>query len=113
MSKLVKFDQLKPQAQKKAINDFAAFYVPLYQSENLEIIGSFDHTGLLWDINRDIWTNKFNSEKDIIKMSAQHRAKHYAKLLDKMDQKFFANGNPQKPWKKWYHDKYYGLAKGL
>ena len=113
MSKLVKFDQLSPQAKTKAINDFAAFYVPLYQNNHLEIIGSYDHTGLIWDINRNIWTNKFNSEKDIIKLSAKERAKHYAKLLAKIGQKFFNNGNPQKSWQQWYHDQYYGLEKGL
>ena len=113
MSKLTTFDQLSKTAKQKAIYDFAKFYVPMYQSENLEIIGSFDHTGLLWDINRDIWKNKFNSEPDIIKMSANDRPKHYAKLLSKMDQKFFENGNPEKPWKKWYHDKYFALETGL
>lgn len=113
MSKLVKFNQLSKQAQAKAIKDFAAFYVPRYQREHLEIVGSFDHEGLLWDINRDIWKNKFNSEKDIIKMSIADRPKHYAKLLGKMDQKFFENGNPEKSWDKWEHDKYFALPKGL
>ncbi len=113
MSKLVKFDQLSQRAKTKAINDFAKFYVPLYRSQNLEIIGSYDHTGLIWDINRDIWKNQYNSKKDVIKMSAHDRPKHYAKLLDKMDQKFYANGNPEKPWKKWYHDKYFSLETGL
>ncbi|QBP17807.1 hypothetical protein [Acetilactobacillus jinshanensis] len=113
MSKLVKFDQLSDQAKKKAILDFAKFYVPHYRSENLEIIGSYDHTGLIWDINRDIWDNKFNSKEDVIKMSAHDRPKHYGKLLDKMDQKFYENGNPEKPWKKWYHDKYFSIETGL
>ncbi|MHA8137786.1 hypothetical protein ACYATM_01555 [Lactobacillaceae bacterium Scapto_B20] len=111
--KLFTFSELNEPAQQNAVKDFAIFYVHQYENNDMELIANYDRNGVVQDINRDLYINRFNLESTIISDSISERFNKYADLLKNLDQKYFDNGNSEQSWEKWYQAKYAEIQRGL
>ncbi|MBW1605299.1 hypothetical protein [Lactobacillus sp. Sy-1] len=111
--KLFDFKELNDSAKHTAVKEFAIFYVHQYANNNMELIANYDVDGVVQDINRDLYINRFNLESTIISDSVSERFSKYAHLLENIDQKYFDNGHPEKNWDTWYEDKYASVQRGL
>ncbi|MEJ6399675.1 hypothetical protein [Nicoliella lavandulae] len=111
--KLFSFTDLNESAQQTAVKDFAIFYVHQYENNDMELIANYDQDGIVHDINRDLYINRFSLESTIISDSISERFSKYARLLENVDQKYYENGNPEKNWPEWYEAKYAEIQRGL
>ena len=85
--------QLDSSLQHKAVEDFAAFYLPLFDANNLEMMSNYDVASYMTKAQRLSDTVSFSFTA-------------YVNLIDRLDQQYFTSGNPALPWNEWLAAKF-------
>ncbi|GLB46584.1 hypothetical protein WR164_05630 [Philodulcilactobacillus myokoensis] len=109
---LLDFAKLSDEAKNTAVSDFASFYFNLYSQNGLELITSFDQKEVMNDINNYLLMHQNEDQKEIVKASIKDCFAQFSELINQIDQKFYANGNSEKPWNDWYNEKFVKLGRG-
>lgn len=94
--------QLDESLQHKAVKDFAKFYLPLFDANNLEIMSNYDVASFMTDINEQLNYGRFMTKEQRLTDSINFSFADYLHLIDKLDQKYFESGNPALAWNEWY-----------
>ncbi|CAI2685557.1 hypothetical protein [Apilactobacillus apinorum] len=111
--KLYHFSELSEQAKVTSINAFSKFYVICYRSENMEILSQVPDQSMLWQINQEVYRNKYESVDHAAKDTIIYCSHSYEKLLNEIDMRYLANGSTEFPWESWYQQKYAALPHGV
>lgn len=94
--------QLNADLQKKAVEDFAKFYLPLFDVNNLEIMSNYDVANYMTDINEHLTYGRFMTKDQRLADTISFSFTDYVNLIDHLDQKYFESGNPAVAWNEWY-----------
>jgi len=102
--------QLNDSLQHKAVEDFATFYLPLFDANNLEMMSSYDVVPYMTDINAQLTYGRFMPTAQRISDTVNTSFTDYVSLIEQLDQKYFTSGNPALPWQDWYAAHFAQLA---
>lgn len=94
--------ELAPELQRKAVKDFATFYLPLYDRNNLELMSNFDVANYMTDINEHLSYGRFMTTDQRIADSVDFSMADYVNLIANLDQHYYATGTPAVNWTEWY-----------
>lgn len=111
--KLFKFDQLSEQSQENSVKGFSKFFVKMYRDRNMELISQDINNSFLWDIDREVYRNRFESIEHAAKDTVKYCSRNYREILKDLDINFLANGTSELPWEDWYQAKYDKVPAGL
>jgi hypothetical protein len=111
--KLYNFSELSKQAKVTSIKDFSIFYVSCYRKCNMEILSQLPDQSMLWQINQEVYRNKYESLEHAAKDTIIYCSHSYKKLLNQLDMKYLANGSSEIPWINWYQKQYDMIPKGI
>ena len=102
--------QLNDSLQHKAVEDFATFYIPLFDANNLEMMSNYDVAPYMTDINAQLTYGRFMTNAQRISDSMNTSFADYVSLIAQLDQKYFSSGNAALPWQEWYATHFAQLA---
>ncbi|UQS85656.1 hypothetical protein MOO46_03650 [Apilactobacillus apisilvae] len=111
--KLLKFNQLNEQSQLNSVKGFSQFFVKMYRDRNMEIISADIDNSFLWDIDREVYRNRFESIDHAAKDTVKYCMNNYRAIINDLNVSFLANGTPELPWEEWYQNKYNQTPEGL
>lgn len=111
--KLFHFDELSEQAKVTSIKSFSGFYVRCYRSQNMEILSQVPDQSMLWQINQEVYRNKFESVEHAARDTIIYCSHSYAKLLGELDMQYFANGSSEITWDEWYDKQFVAAPHGV
>ncbi|WP_318766850.1 hypothetical protein [Lactiplantibacillus carotarum] len=94
--------QLNDSLQRKAVEDFAKFYIALFDANNLEIMSDYPVANYMTDINEHLTYGRFMTNRQRISDSVDFSLTDYLNLIAHLDQKYFESGNPAVAWNEWY-----------
>jgi hypothetical protein len=102
--------QLNESLQRKAVEDFAEFYMGLFDVNNLELMSNYDVVKYMTDINEHLTYGRYMTKKQRLADSVSFSFTDYLSMIDQLDQKYFENGNPATAWNEWYATHFLQLA---
>ncbi|CAM3175279.1 hypothetical protein [Lactiplantibacillus plajomi] len=94
--------ELDDNLQRKAVEEFAAFYLPLFDANNLELMSNYDVANYMTDINEHLTYGRYMTTQQRLDDSVQFSYGDYVNLIDHLDQKYFESGRPALAWNEWY-----------
>lgn len=102
--------QLDDALQHKAVEDFAKFYVPLFDANNLEVMSNFDIAAYMTDINEHLTYGRYMTKAQRLSDTVSFSFTAYLNLIDRLDQKYYTSGNPAQPWDEWLATQFAQIA---
>ncbi|KZU61695.1 hypothetical protein Nizo2814_2062 [Lactiplantibacillus plantarum] len=98
--------QLDSSLQHKAVEDFAAFYLPLFDANNLEMMSNYDVASYMTDINEHLTYGRYMTKAQRLSDTVSFSFTAYVNLIDRLDQQYFTSGNRALPWNEWLAAKF-------
>ncbi|RRK11670.1 hypothetical protein D1831_00935 [Lactiplantibacillus garii] len=102
--------QLNESLQQKAVEDFAKFYIPLFDVNNLELMSNYDVANYMTDINEHLTYGRYLTKQQRLADSVSFSFADYIGLISNLDQKYFESGNPAVAWNEWYATHFLQIA---
>ena len=102
--------QLDNSLQHKAVKDFAEFYLPLFDANNLEVMSNYDVATYMTDINEHLTYGRYMTKAQRLSDTVDFSFTAYIHLIAHLDQKYFTSGNPTLPWNEWLAAKFAQIA---
>lgn len=93
--------QLDRSFQHKAVEDFAAFYLQLFDANNLEVMSNYDVATYMTDINEHLTYGRYMTKAQRLNDTVNFSFTAYINLIDRLDQKYFTSGNSALPCNEW------------
>lgn len=94
--------QLNDRLQRKAVEEFVKFYLPLFDANNLEIMSDYPVANYMTDINEHLNYGRYMTKDQRINDSLDFSYNDYLNLIDHLDQQYYESGQPAVAWTEWY-----------
>lgn len=98
----IEYSKLGADAQQKARESFADYYIGAFLADDLEIISgkSQSDTDMI-TINRLLIENKYMTHDQVKELSLKDNQANYDRILSSLDMTYHQDGEPSQSWHDW------------